>query len=151
MSKRLVPGIAVAGDEAFTWGRSYSTIRMRSTHTAGPTRRASGSLPAANLSGLGTEDLYTILDLGEDDGLSLAWAPRTEIFKALLPLSTRPERYALLAERRNDVLDDVDASLPMLMAKSRHKKPENVRRYFHSSAEAIAEVTSLLAPGDSRR
>lgn len=35
-------------------------------------------------------------------------------------------------------------------AKSRHKKPENVRRYFHPSAEAIAEVTSLLAPGDSR-
>ena len=39
----------------------------------------------------------------------------------------------------------------MLMAKSRHKKPENVRKYFHPSPEAIAEVTSLLAPGDSRR
>jgi hypothetical protein len=38
----------------------------------------------------------------------------------------------------------------MLMAKSRHKKPENVRKYFHPSAEAIAEVTSLLAPDDSR-
>ncbi|SEG91509.1 hypothetical protein SAMN04489712_12942 [Thermomonospora echinospora] len=32
----------------------------------------------------------------------------------------------------------------MLMAKSRHKKVENVRRYFHSSPEALAEVTSLL-------
>jgi hypothetical protein len=39
----------------------------------------------------------------------------------------------------------------MLMAKSRHKKPENVRRYFHPSPEAIAERTSLLAPGDSGR
>jgi hypothetical protein len=39
----------------------------------------------------------------------------------------------------------------MMMAKSRHTKPENVRRYFHPSAEAIAEVSSLLAPGDSRR
>ncbi|MGW3746841.1 tyrosine-type recombinase/integrase [Streptomyces sp. NPDC005146] len=48
-------------------------------------------------------------------------------------------------------LGEGGASLPMLMAKSRHKKPENVRRYFHPSAEAIAEVTSLLAPGDSRR
>ncbi|WP_326686726.1 site-specific integrase [Streptomyces sp. NBC_01795] len=48
-------------------------------------------------------------------------------------------------------LGEAGASLPMLMAKSRHKKPENVRRYFHPSAEAIAEVTSLLAPGDSRR
>jgi hypothetical protein len=39
----------------------------------------------------------------------------------------------------------------MLMAKSRHKKAENVRKYFHPSPEAIAEVTSLLAPGDRRR
>ncbi|MEV0778391.1 hypothetical protein ACIBLA_20910 [Streptomyces sp. NPDC050433] len=42
------------------------------------------------------------------------------------------------------------ASLPMPMAKSRHKQPENARRYLHPSAEAIAEVTGLLAPGDSR-
>jgi hypothetical protein len=48
-------------------------------------------------------------------------------------------------------LGEAGASLPMLMAKSRHKKPENVRRYFRPSAEAIAEVTSLLAPGGSRR
>jgi hypothetical protein len=37
------------------------------------------------------------------------------------------------------------------MAKSRHKKPENVRRYFEPSPEAIAELTSLLAPGGSNR
>ncbi|MGW0593822.1 hypothetical protein [Streptosporangium sp. NPDC002607] len=48
-------------------------------------------------------------------------------------------------------LGEAGASLLMLMAKSRHKEPENVRKYFHPSAEAIAEVTSLLAPGDSRR
>ncbi|MFF3389438.1 site-specific integrase [Streptomyces sp. NPDC002669] len=48
-------------------------------------------------------------------------------------------------------LGEAGAGLPMPMAKSRHKKPENVRRCFHPSAEAIAEVTSLLAPGDSRR
>jgi len=41
--------------------------------------------------------------------------------------------------------------LLMLMAKSRHRKAENVRRYFHPSPEAIAELTSLLAPGDTRR
>ncbi|MEV7173878.1 hypothetical protein AB0O18_29780 [Streptomyces sp. NPDC093224] len=48
-------------------------------------------------------------------------------------------------------LGEQGASLLMLMAKSRHKKPENVRRYFKPSPEAIAELTSLLAPGDSRR
>jgi hypothetical protein len=39
----------------------------------------------------------------------------------------------------------------MLMAKSRHKKTENVRRYFHLSPEAIGEITSLLGPGDRLR
>ncbi|EMF30821.1 tyrosine-type recombinase/integrase [Streptomyces pseudogriseolus] len=48
-------------------------------------------------------------------------------------------------------LGEQAASLLMLMAKSRHKKPENVRRYFKPSPEAIAELTSLLAPGDVRR
>jgi integrase len=48
-------------------------------------------------------------------------------------------------------LGEAGASLLMLMAKSRDKKTENVRRYFKPSPEAIAEVTSLLAPGNSRR
>ena len=48
-------------------------------------------------------------------------------------------------------LGEAGASLLMLMAKSRHRKPENVRRYFKPSPEAIAEVTGLLAPGDARR
>jgi hypothetical protein len=48
-------------------------------------------------------------------------------------------------------LGEAGASLLMLMAKSRHKKPENLRRHFKPSPEAIAELTSLLAPGDSRR
>jgi len=38
-----------------------------------------------------------------------------------------------------------------LMARSRHRKAENVGRYLHPSPEAIAELTSLLAHGDTRR
>lgn len=48
-------------------------------------------------------------------------------------------------------LGEGGASLLMLMTKSRHKKAENVRKYFHPSPKVIAEVTSLLAPGDRRR
>ncbi|MEU5160102.1 site-specific integrase [Streptomyces sp. NPDC020875] len=48
-------------------------------------------------------------------------------------------------------LGERGASLLMLMAKSRHRKADNVRRYFKPSPEAIAELTSLLAPGDARR
>ncbi|MFK0017271.1 hypothetical protein [Streptomyces sp. NPDC091027] len=68
----------------------------------------------ANLVGLESEDLRTVLQLCEDEGLSLAWAPRTEIVEALVLLDARRERCGLLAERRDDVLDDVDASLQMV-------------------------------------
>jgi len=44
-------------------------------------------------------------------------------------------------------LGEQGASELMLMARSRRKKAENVRRYVKPSPEAIAEVTSLLAPG----
>lgn len=36
------------------------------------------------------------------------------------------------------------------MAKSQHKKAENVRRCFKPSPEANAEVTGRVAPGDAR-
>ncbi|WP_344600057.1 transposase [Streptomyces glaucus] len=48
-------------------------------------------------------------------------------------------------------LGEQGTSLLMLMAKSGTRKPENVRRCFKPSPEAIAELTSLLAPGNGRR
>ncbi|MFJ9682562.1 hypothetical protein ACIRP2_31595 [Streptomyces sp. NPDC101194] len=39
----------------------------------------------------------------------------------------------------------------LLMARSRHRKAENVRRCGKLSPEAIAGLTRLLAPGDRRR
>jgi integrase len=48
-------------------------------------------------------------------------------------------------------LGEQGASLLELMAKSRHKKPENVKRYFKPSPQAMRELTSLLAPGADRR
>lgn len=66
----------------------------------------------------------------------------------------RPDSSRRRGQAREDfVLGEQGASLLMLllMAKSRHKRPENVRRYFKPSPKAIAELTSLLAPGDSRR
>ena len=69
-------------------------------------------------------------------------------------MATRRHANTASADTRHTSLThlgEAGASLLMLMAKSRHKKPENVRRYFKPSPEAIAEVTSMLAPGDSRR
>lgn len=56
------------------------------------------------------------------------------------------DRAARTLQRRLSRQGEQGASLLMIMAKSRHKKPENVRRYFKPSPEAISELTSLLAP-----
>ncbi|MEU2771429.1 site-specific integrase [Streptomyces sp. NPDC007162] len=42
-------------------------------------------------------------------------------------------------------LGEAGAGLPMLTVKSRHKKPENVRRYFHPLAEVNRRSHGLLA------
>ncbi|WP_326822794.1 hypothetical protein [Streptosporangium sp. NBC_01756] len=44
-----------------------------------------------------------------------------------------------VVELRSDPLE--------LKAKSRHKKPENVKRYFKPFPQAMRELASLLAPG----
>ncbi|SDM18074.1 protein of unknown function [Nonomuraea maritima] len=71
------------------------------------------------------------------------------------PVPTRGETLKELEQFLLDRAMEHDspslASLLMLTAKSRHKKAENVRRYFKPSPDAIAELASLLAPGDTRR
>jgi site-specific recombinase XerD len=46
-------------------------------------------------------------------------------------------------------LGESGASLLELMAKSRHRKAENLRRYFKPSPQAMRELTSLIGPGAS--
>ncbi|MCP9619055.1 site-specific integrase [Nocardia otitidiscaviarum] len=48
-------------------------------------------------------------------------------------------------------LGESGASLLELMAKSRHRKAENLRRYFKPSPQAMRELTSILGPGAERR
>ncbi|WP_206539010.1 hypothetical protein [Nocardiopsis xinjiangensis] len=48
-------------------------------------------------------------------------------------------------------LVEAGSGLVVFMVESRHERPENVRKYFHLSVEAVAEVISLLASEGSRR
>ncbi|WP_228807648.1 site-specific integrase [Nocardia otitidiscaviarum] len=48
-------------------------------------------------------------------------------------------------------LGESGASLLELMAKSRHRKTENLRRCFKPSPQAMRELTSILGPGAERR
>ncbi|MGF6889648.1 integrase/recombinase XerC [Nocardia sp. GAS34] len=59
-----------------------------------------------------------------------------------------------LHELRHSGLTDLGesgASLLELMAKSRHRKAENLRRYFKPSPQAMRDLTALLGPGADRR
>lgn len=81
-----------------------------------------------------------VADRSESAGAE--WVPRT----STLPVADYEYRHSALT-----CLVELGASLLMLMAKSRHRKPESVRRYFKASPEAIAELTSLLAPRGTSR
>ncbi|MFF0632982.1 tyrosine-type recombinase/integrase [Nocardia sp. NPDC004151] len=48
-------------------------------------------------------------------------------------------------------LGESGASLLELMAKSRHRKAENLRRYFTPSPQAMRDLTALLGPGADRQ
>ncbi|WP_433685423.1 hypothetical protein [Nocardia sp. CA-119907] len=47
-------------------------------------------------------------------------------------------------------LGESAASLLELMAKSRHRKPKNLRRYFEPSPQAMRDLTSLRGPRAER-
>lgn len=48
-------------------------------------------------------------------------------------------------------LGEADVSLPLLMAKSRHRDLRQVRRYVRPGPTALAQVTALLGPDDHAR
>ncbi|WP_245669430.1 hypothetical protein [Nocardia speluncae] len=48
-------------------------------------------------------------------------------------------------------LGEAGAGLLELMAKSRHRKAENLRRYFKPSPQAMRDLTALLGPGAELR
>ena len=66
-------------------------------------------------------------------------------------IATRSHPHTASADTSHSSLTHLGEAGPsLLMPKSWHKKPQNVRRYFKPSQEAIAELTSLPPPGDSR-
>ncbi|WP_280462674.1 hypothetical protein [Nocardia carnea] len=49
------------------------------------------------------------------------------------------------------IVGESGAGLLELVAKSRHRKAENLRRYFKPSPQAMRELTAILGPGAGRR
>lgn len=64
-----------------------------------------------------------------------------------------PEGWNLPELRHSGLthLGESGASLLELMAKSRHRKAENLRRYLKPSPQAMRELTSSLGPGAERQ
>jgi hypothetical protein len=57
------------------------------------------------------EDLGTVAQLALDEGLPLAWVPRSDIVEALLAANDAKERAAIMDDRFADILDDCEAAL----------------------------------------
>ncbi|MFD0449318.1 hypothetical protein ACFQ10_54330 [Streptomyces indonesiensis] len=69
-----------------------------------------GVLPP-NLRGIRAERWRLLIDVCQADGISVVWAPRGDIVAGLLDQNSPEERQAHLAERQEEVLDDVEESL----------------------------------------
>ncbi|MEV7684487.1 hypothetical protein [Streptomyces bungoensis] len=65
----------------------------------------------ANLVELPPEDLLKVFEINDEDGTSLAWAPRTSIVMELIQASDLEARDTLLATHAAAISDDIDASL----------------------------------------
>ncbi|MGW4227661.1 hypothetical protein ACWEG1_29875 [Streptomyces bauhiniae] len=68
----------------------------------------------ANLRGLALEDLRKVMEINEEDGTSLAWAPRVSIVEELITAPDLGARSTILVARVAEIADDVDASLAMV-------------------------------------
>jgi hypothetical protein len=77
------------------------------------TRIADNILPA-NLRPFGDDDWAVIFEISAEDAMALAWAPRTTTVQALLAAPDRTARLAVLDERRESVLQDLDTGFGQL-------------------------------------
>ncbi|MEU6097693.1 hypothetical protein [Streptomyces sp. NPDC047079] len=64
-----------------------------------------------NLRDLSTEDLQKVFQVNDEDGTSLAWAPRSAIVAELLQAEDVEARSAVFVENAAAIADDIDASL----------------------------------------
>lgn len=108
-----LPQLTVEIEGMLDWHRRIDDIQRSLAPSAALLGRlediAAGYLPD-NLQGLRL-DWHRLLDICEEDGISLAWAPRPEIVEEHIELDSREAREALLLRRQDEVLDDVRHSL----------------------------------------
>jgi hypothetical protein len=64
-----------------------------------------------NLRDLPTDDLQKVFKVNDEDGTSLAWAPRSAIVAELLQAEDVEARSAVFVENAAAIADDIDASL----------------------------------------
>ncbi|MEU5282353.1 hypothetical protein AB0G87_38960 [Streptomyces asoensis] len=64
-----------------------------------------------NLQDLSTDDLQKVFQVNNEDGTSLAWAPRSAIVEELLQADDVEARSVIFVENAAAIADDIDASL----------------------------------------
>lgn len=59
-------------------------------------------------------ELGAVATIALDEGLPLSWVPRTEIVTLLVEAESAEDRAGILADRRDDILDDCDEAVAQL-------------------------------------
>lgn len=86
------------------------TFKLPTIDTPGLLAALDRWLPG-NLRDVDDDDLNVVAMVALDEGIPLSWLPRTEIVVLLIEADGPAERVAILADRRDDILDDCEKAL----------------------------------------
>lgn len=100
-----------------------------------------------NWGSMSFEEVFGVVEVIEQTGFSLAWAPREEIVKALLEAEP-DDRDQLLLGRRDEVVDDLDTLLDEIRNPRLRDIPAGLRAslkaYREGHSEAAQALTTVL-------
>ncbi|MBJ7902792.1 hypothetical protein IF655_05715 [Streptomyces sp. DSM 110735] len=114
LARATVPFTAAEQDFARNLGRVLDAHRQTWSRNLGNLVKQALELIPANLRSLALEDLREVMRINEEDGTSLAWAPRVSIVEELIAAPDIDARSAVLVARIAEIANDVDASLAVV-------------------------------------
>jgi hypothetical protein len=97
-------------------------------------------------------DVWHVMLLMRDDGLSLAWTPPTEILRELLAARTLGERLTILVRHEAIILDELEALLGRIdepdlaeLSANARESLEAYRSGYHRGSQALTAATLTTA------
>lgn len=142
--KDFAKNIRPATETLAAFGKVYETMFKKLLPTfEGIAEALRRSLPSNWPERVGDAD--KIVDLMKRTGLPLAWVPRAEIVEALLQAQDDDARFAILSERRDEILEDVERCLTEVGALDLQDERMAAERALAAFKDGHAEAAQALA------